>query len=92
MKSSGLSVAAFARQRGVAAHRLYWIMRKARLAQEKAEPSGSGAEFNEVVVSDCASRQTAPIELRLPSGLSIGVTRDFDEVALQRLVGLLSRC
>ena len=92
LKASGLSVARFARQRGVAAHRLHWALRKARSKAKKLEQPTAESEFNEVVVSDCTSRQVTPVELRLPGGLSICVTRDFDDVALRRLLGLLSPC
>lgn len=92
LKTSGLSVARFARQRGIAAHRLHWALRKARSNAKKAAPATANSEFNEVVVSDRTTRPAAPIELRLPGGLSIFVTRDFDEVALRRLLSLLSPC
>lgn len=92
LKASGLSVARFARQRGIAAHRLRWALRKARSKDKKLEQPTTNAEFSEVVVSDCGGRPSAPIELRLPGGRSIYVTRDFDEVALRRLLSLMSPC
>ena len=91
-QSSALSLAEFARQRGVPAHQLYWARRKARTPAKKAEQQVVAAEFREVMVRDCATHQPGPLELRLPRGISIGVTRDFDEVTLRRLLGLLAPC
>ena len=91
-ESSDLSLAKFARERGVPAHRLYWARRKARLPAEKTKPQVMDAEFREVVVRDCAAHQPGPLELRLPSGISIGLNRDFDEVTLRRLLGVLAPC
>ena len=89
-ESSDLSIAEFARQRGIAAHRLYWERRKARALSGAAEHTA--AEFREVVVADRATHPAEPLELRLPSGVSIAVSRDFDEVTLRRLLGLLTPC
>lgn len=86
LDSSGLSVAEFSRQHGIVAHRLYWARRRrlAKPAQEARQP-----EFAQLAVID--ERKT-PVELRLPSGISVLVTRDFDEVAFRRVLGLLSPC
>lgn len=91
-QSSKLSVAEFARQRGVAAHRLYWARKKARETSSEAKRDVAVTEFSQVVLQDGAAGQTTPLEIRLPSGIVIVVTRDFDEVALRRLLGLLAPC
>jgi len=91
-KSSGLSLAEFARQRGIPAHRLYWARRKGRTSAKKTEQQIAGTEFREVVVRDGATHRPGPLELRLPSGISVGLTRDFDEVTLRRLLGVLAPC
>lgn len=92
LESSGQTVAAFAREHGIPAHRLYWARRQARAACLRDEGGIARAAFREVVVADQRSDAGSPIELRLPSGISIRVSADFDEVALRRLLGLLAPC
>ena len=92
LETSGLSLAAFARERGIAPHRLYWARNRARSVSVKAERAELRSDFSEVIVADRTTNQVSPIELRLPTGLSISVTADFDEVALRRLLGLLGTC
>ena len=89
LESSGLSVAEFARQRDIPAHRLYWARRRVRA---RSQGRGTIAEFHEVSVVDDSMRNGSPVELKLPSGALIRVTRDFDEVALRRLIGVLLSC
>ena len=91
LQASGLSVAEFARQRQIAPHRVYWARRRARAAAKQTQPRVE-AEFSEVIVADHPRPHTAPIELRLPSGITISVARDFDDVALRRVLGLLAAC
>jgi len=91
LESSGLSVAEFARQQGVGAHRIYWARDRAR-ASAKKRAASSGGEFARLAVTDRAVQQEAPIELQLPTGICIRVTRDFDDVALRRLLGVLAQC
>ena len=85
LEVSGQSVAAFARDRKVPAHRLYWARRR-RGRESSAET------FDEVHVVDDSREIGTPIDLQLPTGHSIRVTRDFDEVALRRLLGVLRSC
>jgi hypothetical protein len=85
---SGLSVAAFARDRGVPAHRVYWARRRAR----QRAPESDSADFGEVTVLNDATVLASPIELRMPGGVSVLLSADFDEVALRRLLTLVMPC
>ena len=88
-RSSGLSVAKFARSKGVKPWSLYNAQsRERRLSVGRRKP-----QLTEVRVVDAADSGPSPkIELALPSGIAIRVARDFDEVALRRLLGVLSAC
>jgi len=88
-RASGLSIAEFARQRGVGAHRLYWARRREERQAEREEPRTA---FRELLVRDRSLGSPDRLEVRLPSGLSIYLTRDFDDVALRRLLGVLAPC
>ena len=84
-QDSGLSIAAFAKSKNVAAWSLYNARTRARKEQE--------APFSEVaIVNERRAAPTDPIELVLPSGLTLRVRSDFDDVALRRLLGLLATC
>ncbi len=88
-RSSGLSIAKFARSKGVKPWSLYNAQaRERRLSAGRRKP-----QLTEVRVVDAADSGPSPkIELALPSGIAIRVARDFDEVALRRLLGVLSAC
>ena len=87
-ESSDLSLAAFARQNGVAPHRLY----HARRASRKREVLKASGGFAEVRVVEPGEPSPSAVELLLTSGLVIRVGRGFDEVVLRRLLGLLAGC
>lgn len=87
--SSGVSLAAFARQRGIPAYRLYEA--RNRLARRRREAPSSN-DFQPLHVVDTVQEGGAPVELVLPAGLLIRVGRDFDEVAMRRLLGVLVSC
>ncbi len=92
LDNSGVTVAEFARRRGVNANRIYWARRQARAA---AAPTSAPAvsDFGELVVAAAPSpRRAAAIELRVPSGAVVDVQRDFDEATLRRLLGVLLPC
>ena len=91
LESSDLSVAEFARQRGIAAHRLYWARRQARTAAAD-EAESHHDHFAEAIVVQPSEANESAIELVLPSGLMLRLTRDFDEVALRRVLGCLGSC
>ena len=88
-RSSGLSIAKFALSQGVKPWSLYNAQaRERRLSAGRRKP-----QLTEVRVVDAADSGPSPkIELALPSGIAIRVARDFDEVALRRLLGVLSAC
>jgi len=91
-ESSDLSIAAFARQRGVRP----WALYNARaLARRRASREAEKA-FSEVcVVEDDPPRHQSDngqIELSLPSGLSLRIGAGFDEVTLRRVLGVLASC
>lgn len=84
-QTSGLSIAAFAKSKNVAPWSLYNARTRAR--REQAAP------FSEVaIVNDHSDTTADPIELVLPSGLTLRVRSNFDDVALRRLLGLLATC
>ena len=81
--SSGKTQTAYCREHDLSFHRFqYW---KKRLHQ----PSGPG--FIELCPGP-GDRQKSPAPLRLMiGGCQVAVERDFDPVALQQLIGVLSR-
>ena len=84
-QQSGLSIAAFAKSRNVAP----WTLYNARTRARKKVHEG----FSEVaIVSEHRDAPTEPLELVLPSGLTLRVGSDFDDVALRRLLGVLATC
>ncbi len=88
LEESGMSAAAFARERRIPVQRLYGAMRRNRRKTGKPEMEA----FGEVSVVDAPEFQAAQVELKLPSGVSICVTRDFDEVSLRRLLTVMESC
>ena len=89
-EESGLSVAAFAEEAGLSAATLYsWRRRLGRAATR-----GGTAGLVEVCVSDIAAIREAPgrIVVAVAGGTRIELDADFDESALERLLGVLARC
>jgi hypothetical protein len=85
---SGLSVRAFAAEAGVSAWTLYsWRRRLAELAEV-----GQAGELVEVQVSDDGGAQDTPIVVAIDGRLRIELAADFDAGALERVLGVLSRC
>jgi len=89
-RGSGLSIAAFARSKGVRA----WSLYNAQAIARRRPRRSSEAALAEVRVVDAPAKQNnlAALELALPSGIAIRVNRDFDEVALRRVLGVLASC
>lgn len=88
-EESGLTVAGFAEETGLSAATLYsWRRRLGRAATR-----GGAAALVEVCVSDVAVRE-APgrMVVAVASGARIELDADFDESALERLLGVLGRC
>lgn len=84
-QSSGLSIAAFAKSKNVAP----WSLYNARTRARKEER----ASFSEIaIVNERRESPVDPIELVLPSGLTLRVGSAFDDVALRRLLGVLATC
>lgn len=90
-EDSELSLAAFAREKGIAPYRLYDARRRSRLQHQNRDLPGREA-FAEVRVNDTTLPTSAPLELTLPSGYAIRIGHDFDEVTLRRLLGVLGSC
>jgi hypothetical protein len=92
LNASGLPLAEFARQRGIAAAPLYNGRRSARLKDARSRR----AAFAEVVVARPDSSPRAAtndhFEVDLPNRLTLRIPRDFDDVTLRRLLGTLSAC
>lgn len=91
-RQSALSIAAFAREKNVKP----WVLYNARASERRRAARKRPPRFAEVQVVD--ERPSLPaddgsaIELTLPSGVAVRVRRDFDEVALRRLLGVLGPC
>jgi len=86
-----MNIAAFARAKGVKP----WALYNARAAERRRTARERSSRFAEVQVVD--RRPESPdtgdaIELALLSGIVLRVRRDFDEVALRRLLGVLGSC
>lgn len=87
---SSLNIATFARSRGVQP----WALYNAQAIERRRIRRASESRLAEVRVVEAPADSGAPtaVELALPSGVSIRVTRDFDEVALRRVLGVLGTC
>jgi hypothetical protein len=98
-KSSGLSLRLYSQRHGLKAGTLgYWNSRlKARAADAPAPSSGSdaGATFLAVRVAEPVVTVPEPpderIELALPGGCVVRVSRGFDAATLERLLDVVER-
>jgi hypothetical protein len=88
LERSGQTVAAFARERGIPAHKLYWARRR----RSQAAQTVARLSFDEVRLVGDDDRADTTLEVRLPSGMSLHLARDFDGVTLRRLLGVLANC
>ena len=88
---SGMSLAAFARERGVSNWKLY-------KAKRAAKPRGAATFDPVTIVADQASGQSVAessaqlFALELGPGLVLRIPPDFDELALRRVVDALVAC
>jgi len=80
---AGLSLAAFARERGLSNWKLY-------RAKRKSSPPWRPTFEPVTILPDL--RDPAPFELELGGGLLLRIPPDFDEVVLRRLVEVLVAC
>lgn len=86
-RRSGMTLEAFARQRGLVTQRLHWW--KAKLARaEKALAPGTPAVLP-VRVNAETSRRGEPVTVLLRTGHMLKVSHGFDEDAFARVVALL---
>lgn len=86
-EASGLSVAAFARERGVPTWTLYDGRRRLRKRKGRAK----GADFVQVHVRP-VQLPPSPIEVDLKTGIRVRVPAGFDADELRRLLGVLASC
>ena len=84
---SGLSIEKFAQERGITAQRIYWWKRK--LAAKKQDKAMALLPVK--VTRDEGARRGEPVTVLLRSGHMLKVGRDFDELALARVVEILER-
>lgn len=90
-RESDLSVAAFARAKGVQP----WSLYNAKASEQRRSKKATERGFAQVRIIDPhpqAGQPASSIELVLASGVAIRIRRDFDEVALRRLLGVLGSC
>ena len=89
-RQSALNIATFARSRGVQP----WSLYNAQAIERRRARRNSESRLAEVRVVDAPARlePSSIVELALPSGIAIRVSRDFDEVALRRVLGVLGSC
>ncbi len=81
-ESSGLSMAAFAREHNVSKWRFYEARRALR---------DRDSEFIEIAV-DPVQIDDVSLEIIFPRDLRVRISHDFDAVALRRLVEALTSC
>lgn len=87
---SELSVSAFAEEAGLSAATLYSWRRRLAGAVEESD-AGDLIEV-QVTDDDAVLRRGASIVLMVDGRLRIELESDFDDVALERLLRILSRC
>lgn len=86
-QASGLSVAAFARERGLPRWKLYEGRQRLRKRKSRAKD----ADFIQVHVRP-VEPASSPIEVELKAGMRVQVPPGFDEDELRRLLGVLASC
>lgn len=85
---SGVSLAVFAAQHGVQAKTLGWW----RWELRRRDRAAAAVEFVEVTPPPRMPVFDEGFEVRLPTGVAVGVPVHFDADALGRLLGVLARC
>ena len=91
---SGLSTAAFARERRIAPWRLYNALRRRSGKATRRSRKASRDAFLPVRLKDLDStpRSRATLELVLSPGYRLLLSADFDEAAVRRLLCVLRTC
>jgi len=93
LAASGGNTAAFARERGLAAWKLYEAQRVATgSGGRRRRRRKAGSDFVPVQVVEERSASSAPLELVLESGHRLLIPSGFDEATLRRLMGVLTSC
>ncbi len=87
-EESGLSVSAFAEQEGLSAATLYSWRRRLR----RSTAQNSTVPLVEVCVDDEVDPPPVQMVVVISDGTRIELSPDFDESALERLLGVLDRC
>lgn len=90
-RKSGLSIENFARERSLVPQRLYhWRAKiEGKDADAKAAEAKKSLSLLPVSVVDRQDRRGEPVTVLLRSGHMVKVGRDFDEMALARVVAVL---
>lgn len=93
LAASGGNTAAFARERGLAAWKLYEAQRVAAgTGCRRRRRRKVGSDFVPVQVVEERATSSAPLELVLESGHRLLIPSGFDETTLRRLMGVLASC
>lgn len=87
-EGSGMTLAAFARDRGVEP----WTLYNARASARRKRQRSTERSFAAVTVIESSEQSAPSIEMVLPSGLVLRVQDGFDEVMLRRLLGVVAGC
>jgi len=94
LAAAGGNTAAFARDRGLTAWKLYQAQRVAAGGdpRRRRRRHGPDRDFVPVHVVEEPSAPSPPFELVLGSGHRLLIPREFDETSLLRLMGVLASC
>ncbi len=84
---SGLSIAAYCRQRGISQPSFFAWRR--RLWLQQRQPDSTAASFVEVTAAAAAQIEPSVIEVRLRGGRGLLARRGFDRDLLVELIGVL---
>ena len=93
LEASGGNTAAFAREHGLAAWKLYEARRVAAgSGRRRRRRRSDGPDFVPVHIVEESPAPSVPLELVLGSGHRVLIRSGFDEATLRRLMGALSSC
>lgn len=92
LAAAGGNTAAFARERGLAAWKLYEAQRVASGGPRRRRRRQQGREFVPVRVVEETATSVAPLELVLEPGRRLLIPCGFDRETLRRLLEVLTSC
>lgn len=93
LAASGGNTAAFARDHGLVAWKLYEAQQVAAGAgRRRRQRRKAGSDFVPVQVVEERTASPAPLELVLGSGHRLLIPCGFDETTLRRVMGVLTSC